>query len=53
MAAYEELRIQKNRVQIMYDNCTEPNEKNRLGSCLRELKLACEDAYRQEIKGEL
>lgn len=38
---------------VELENATDTEERKHLSLCLRDLKLACEDAYRQEIKGEL
>ena len=53
MAYYEELRAQRIRVEMALEKATDFEERKNLSLCLRDLKLACEEAYRQEIKGEL
>lgn len=52
MTSYENLRIQRNRVHIAYEKEVDISKKMDLLRAYKELCLAADAAYRQEIKGE-
>ena len=48
----EQLRIEKNRAYVEYLNAKDITEASEKLALWMERRLAYEDAYRQEIKGE-
>ena len=50
---YERLRLRRNEVRLKYEREEDTTEKMRLLIWWKSLCEATEDAYRQEIKGEV